>query len=101
LARRLDGFPLALATAGAFLKQSAVSFSKYLQELPDYRTRTLYTTWNLSLVHIEQEMPQAAKLLAFLAYLDHQDIWCDLLRVGAGTDRPQWFANLTRDEFLF
>ena len=115
MARRLDGFPLALATAGAFLKQSSVNFSKYLQqyeakwqvtpgpahELPDYRTRTLYTTWNLSLVHIEQEMSQAAKLLAFLAYLDHQDIWYDLLRVGPGTDRPQWFADLTRDEFLF
>ena len=115
MARRLDGFPLALATAGAFLKQSSINFSKYLQqyeakwqvtpgpahELPDYRTRTLYTTWNLSLVHIEQEMPQAAKLLAFLAYLDHQDIWYDLLRVGPGTDRPQWFADLTRDEFLF
>jgi hypothetical protein len=115
LARRLDGFPLALATAGAFLKQSSVSFSKYLQqyeakwqvtpepahELPDYRTRTLYTTWNLLLIHIEQQMPQAAKLLAFLAYLDHQDIWYDLLRVGPGTDRPQWFTDLIRDEFLF
>ena len=46
-------------------------------------------------------MPQAAKLLAFLAYLDHQDIWYDLLRVGPGTDRPQWFTDLTSDEFLF
>ena len=115
LARRLDGFPLALATAGAFLKQSSFSFSKYLQqyeakwqvtagpvhELPDYRTRTLYTTWNLSLVHIERQMPQAAKLLAFLAYLDHQDIWYDLLRVGLGIDRPQWFTDLTKNEFLF
>jgi hypothetical protein len=115
LARRLDGLPLALATAGTFLRQSSVSFSKYLQqyedkwqvtpepahELPDYPTRTLYTTWNLSLVQIEQEMPQAVKLLPFLAYLDHQDIWYDLLRVGQGIDRLQWFTDLTRDEFLF
>ena len=46
-------------------------------------------------------MPQAAKLLAFLAYLDYQDIWHDLLWVGSVTDRPQWFADLIRDEFLF
>jgi hypothetical protein len=50
---------------------------------------------------LEQQMSQAAKLLAFLAYVDPKDIWYDLLRVGPGTGRPQWFAELTRDEFLF
>jgi hypothetical protein len=55
LVKRLDGHPLALATAGAFLSQSSVSFAKYLQqyeakwkvidnptELSDYPSRTLY-----------------------------------------------------------
>jgi len=56
----------------------------------------------LSGLHIPHrtEMPQAARLLAFLAYSDHQDIWYDLLWVGSGTDRPQWFADLIRDEFF-
>ena len=31
LAKRLDGFPLALATARAYLKQAAISFSDYLR----------------------------------------------------------------------
>ena len=31
LAKELDGLPLALATAGAYLDQAAISFSDYLQ----------------------------------------------------------------------
>jgi len=106
---------LALATAGAFLKESSISFSEYLQqyeakwevvlgdkeELPDYPTRTLYTTWDLSLTQIKQQNAQAAKLLAFLAYFDHQDIWYELLRAGQGADRPTWFTELVRDKFSF
>jgi len=93
LARRLDGHPLALATAGAYLNESSFSFSKYLQqyeaqweavasieELADYPTRTLYTTWDISFTRIRQQNAQAARLLSFLAYLDHHDIWYDLFR---------------------
>jgi tetratricopeptide (TPR) repeat protein len=114
LAQRLDGFPLALATAGAFLKESSLSCSEYLQqyeinwevvpndeELPDYPTRTLYTTWNLSLTQVKQQNPQAAKLLAFLAYFDHQDIWYELLRTGQGADQPAWFTELISEKFSF
>jgi hypothetical protein len=104
-----------LATAGAFLKESSISFSEYLQqyeakwevvlgdkeELPDYPTRTLYTTWDLSLTQIKQQNAQAAKLLAFLAYFDHQDIWYELLRAGQGADRPAWFTELISDKFSF
>lgn len=62
LAERLDGFPLALAIAGAYLKQTAISFSDYLHlyetswaklqktspELSSYEDRTLYSTWQIS-----------------------------------------------------
>jgi hypothetical protein len=62
LARRLDGLPLALATAGAYLSQSTNSFndyvelytsswndlSQYSRGLRDYKERTLYSTWNVS-----------------------------------------------------
>jgi tetratricopeptide (TPR) repeat protein len=105
---------LALATAGAFLKESSFSGSEYLQqyetkwevvpndeELPDYPTRTLYTTWNLSLTQIKQQNPQAAKLLAFLAYFDHQDVWYELLRTGHDADRPAWLTELISDKFSF
>ena len=66
LARRLDGLPLALATAGMYLNQTADSFSDYLRlyndswndlELYsdgplDYKDQTLYSTWNLSLQQV-------------------------------------------------
>ena len=114
LAERLDGHPLALATAGAFLSQSAVSFAKYLQqyeakwkviesikELSDYPSRTLYSTWDLSFARIQQQNARAAHLLRFLAYLDHQDIWYDLLQGGQGGDQPAWFTDLASNEFIF
>ena len=58
LTKKLDGFPLALATAGAYLDQAAISFSDYLRlykesrvqlhksspELSSYEDRTLYST---------------------------------------------------------
>jgi hypothetical protein len=105
---------LALATAGAFLSQSAVSFAKYLQqyeakwkviesikELSDYPSRTLYSTWDLSFARIQQQNARAANLLRFLAYLDYQDIWYDLLQGGQGGDQPAWFTELASDEFIF
>jgi tetratricopeptide (TPR) repeat protein len=115
LAERLDGHPLALATAGAFLKESSVSFAEYLQQyeakwkvidsiekLPDYPARTLFTTWNLSFEQIQRENMKAAWLLKFFAYLDNRDIWYDLLRC-AGKDRenPGWFIDSVGDKFIF
>ncbi|KAG4427041.1 hypothetical protein IFR05_017476, partial [Cadophora sp. M221] len=65
LAKELDGLPLALATAGAYLDQVAVSLSDYLRlyqqswvqlqesspELDSYEDRTLYSTWQISFDH--------------------------------------------------
>jgi tetratricopeptide (TPR) repeat protein len=119
LAARLDGLPLALATAGAFLKQSSMSFRQYLDkynekwhileqtavELPEYRDRTLYITWDLSFEQVQRQdqhrRTHAASLLRLLAYLDHQDIWYGLLHAGRSQDQPVWFVNLTSDQLLF
>ena len=70
LAEELDGLPLALATAGAYLNQTAISFSDYLRlykaswtkllkmspELSSYEDRTLYSTWQLSFDHVNNGM---------------------------------------------
>ena len=114
LAERLDGHPLALATAGAFLSQSAISFAKYLQqyeakwkviesikELSDYPSRTMYSTWDLSFAQIQQQNARAANLLRFLAYLDYQGTWYDLLQGGQDKDQPAWFTELASNEFIF
>ena len=46
-------------------------------------------------------MPQAVQLLAFLGYLDHQDIWYNLLCVDQDIDQPSWFRELTSHKFVF
>jgi hypothetical protein len=114
LAEELDGLPLALATAGAYLDQTALSFSDYLRlykaswakllnmspNLSSYEDRTLYTTWQISFDHVKQRNELSAKLLRLWAYFDNQDIWFELLRHGDSED-PEWIHELTEDEISF
>ncbi|KAI1628031.1 hypothetical protein EDD37DRAFT_678120 [Exophiala viscosa] len=114
LARRLDGHPLALATAGAYLKESSLSFGAYLQyyearwaalasseQLQDYPERTLHTTWDISLQMIKQENDLAVELLRFLAYLDPRDIWYELFSECQDNNAPMWYTRLTENELSF
>lgn len=66
LVQRLRGLPLALVTAGMYLRQTNESAHDYLEayethwqelsdnaeELLEYEDRTLFSTWNLSLAHV-------------------------------------------------
>jgi hypothetical protein len=88
LARELDGLPLALATAGAYLNQVATSFAEYLclyraswlrlqqtsPEVSTYEDRQLYSTWQLSLDYIKQQSELSAKLLKLWAYFDNRSV---------------------------
>src|SRR5271154_3520419 len=114
LAKELDGLPLALATAGAYLDQTTINFADYLQlykaswvklqktspNLSSYEDRMLYSTWQLSLDHVIQQNKLSAKLLQLWAYFDNQDIWFELLRHGRSED-PEWIRELTEDEMSF
>ena len=114
LARELDGLPLALATAGAYLHQTAMSFSDYLRlyreswvrlkesspELSSYEDRTLYSTWQISFDKVKQQNPLSANLLRFWAYFDNQDLWFELLRHSDSKDL-EWIQALTKDELSF
>ncbi|KAI0002828.1 hypothetical protein F4779DRAFT_602714 [Xylariaceae sp. FL0662B] len=114
LATELDGFPLALATAGAYLEQVAMSYGDYLSlykeswaelqktspQLSSYEERTLYSTWQLSYDHIKQENRLSAELLRLWAYFDNQDIWFELLR-HRSREKPGWARELTKDELSF
>src|SRR6266480_5144452 len=89
LAKELDGLPLALATAGAYLDQVATSFADYLHlyraswlrllqtspKVSTYEDRQLYLTWQLSLNHIKQQNELLVKLLQLWAYFNNQDLW--------------------------
>jgi tetratricopeptide (TPR) repeat protein len=114
LARELDGLPLALATAGAYLEQSSISFSDYYRlykaswakllktspELDSYEDRTLYSTWQLSFDQVKERNELSAKLLRLWAYFDNEDMWFELLR-HADSESPEWMHEVTRDELSF
>lgn len=114
LIAKLDGLPLALATAGAYLSQVSTSFEDYIRlynnswlklqqttpGLLSYEDRALYTTWNVTHGHIQSQNESAGKLLKLLAYFDNQDVWYDLLAAGR-EGCPEWFAVLVEDELSF
>ncbi|KAN0067922.1 HET domain containing protein [Elaphomyces granulatus] len=114
LAKELDGLPLALATAGAYVDQTAMSFSDYHRlykaswtkllktspKLGSYEDRTFYSTWQVSFDHVKQQNELSAKLLRLWAYFDNQDIWFELLRHSDSED-PEWIRELTEDELSF
>ena len=114
LAGKLDGLPLALATAGAYLDQVAISFADYCRlyeeswlklqqtgpELSSYEDRALYSTWQLSFEQIKRQNYLSTKLLQLWAYFDNQDLWFELLH-HEPSDVPGWFIQMTEDELSF
>ncbi len=93
----LDGFPLALDQAGAYIEETGCSFSDYLQLYRDHRKALLArrgnqatnypasvaTTWALSFQKIEQSNPAAAELLRLCVFLAPDHIPEELLQQGA------------------
>jgi tetratricopeptide (TPR) repeat protein len=96
----LDGFPLALDQAGAYIEETGCSFGDYLQLYHTHRQTLLARrgrqatnypdsvamTWSLSFQQIEHKSPAAAELLRLCALLAPDHIPEELLREGA----PYW-----------
>ncbi|KAF2219668.1 P-loop containing nucleoside triphosphate hydrolase protein [Elsinoe ampelina] len=115
LLRELDGLPLALVSAGSFLRQGNVSFARYLQyyrsswarlhnsgpRILTYEDRTLHTTWNISFDLILQQNPQAANLLVLCGFLDNNDIWYELVKPPATLVGYKWLEQAVEDELSF
>lgn len=93
----LDGFPLALDQAGAYIEETDCSFRDYLQTYQEHhqallarrgRQETDYpdsvaTTWSLSFERIAQRDPAAAELLHLCAFLAPDAIPEELFIEGA------------------
>ena len=111
LIQRLDGLPLALATAGSYLEQASISIGTYLhlyetswvqlhQEDPgleaysDRSDRTLFSTWQISFDRIRQQNKLSAQLLVLWCYFSNQDLWYELLCDGDMEHLP-WLSDLT------
>ena len=114
LAERFDGLPLALATAGDYISQTADRFGDYLQMyeqswkdlaensdgLMEYNDRTLYSTWHLSLKQVAAQDLDAAMMFRLMGYLGNADLWYELFQKGAGS-APEWFCSTTKSRGRF
>lgn len=99
----LDGLPLALDQAGAYIEETRCGLSQYLdlyrirrKELLLRRGRfpidhpdSVTATWSLSFQQVEQEHSAAADLLRLLAFLDPEAIPEEIITLGAEELGPE------------
>ena len=125
LFRLLDGLPLAIAQASAYLRQSGISVAKYIQlykqqwkslmesqdragmPLRDYPDRSVWTTWMISYHAIRAKSMAAANLLLLWACLDNKDLWYGLLAeagmqfTAVADSLSEWLPGIANDEVDF
>jgi tetratricopeptide (TPR) repeat protein len=93
---KLDGLPLAIAQAGAYLQESGVgvrTYTKFYEQqwkdlmssegeteapLQDYPDRSIWTTWVISYNALKEKHENAANLLFLWSFLDNKDLWYEL-----------------------
>ncbi len=112
--RHLEGLPLALDQAGAYIDETACSVAEYLWRYRQQRGHVLArrgmhggahpdsvtSTLLLSVAQVEREQPAAADLLRFCAFLHPEAIPEELLKAGAS--RPEEaFSGLAADPYQF
>jgi tetratricopeptide (TPR) repeat protein len=102
LLAQLDGLPLAIAQAGAYLQESGVGLTTYLSfyeqqwsklmesshladaPLQDYPDRSVWTTWAISYQAIRDKHEATANLLLLWSFLDNKDLWHGLFATACG-----------------
>lgn len=103
---------MALASAGAYLKQVSITCTEYLllyeralAQLHETHPESpllgnpLYAIWEISLAHIEKQNANAGLLLHQWAWFDCRDLWYELLQEGEY--KPEWLRELTKDSLTF
>ena len=114
LARELDGLPLALEQAAAYVLDRDVPFAEYLASYRRQRLalleqrgpqsgaypQTVATTWLLNFQQVAAESAAAAELLQLSAFLGAGAIPFELLGAGRGELGPTLGAALAADESL-
>lgn len=96
IAETMDGLPLALDQAGAYIEETGCGLNGYIERYQKHEITLLRrrgglrpdhpepvaTTWSLSFEKIEQAHPDAAELLRLCAFLHPDAIPEDLLQEG-------------------
>ncbi len=97
IVRAMDGLPLALDQAGAYIEETHESVSNYLSIYQEQRAELLKrrgglvpghpdsvaTTWSLAFEHVEEANPAAIELMRLCAYLSPDAIPEELISEGA------------------
>lgn len=97
ISQELDGLPLALDQAGAYIKEAPCPLPEYLIRYQARRSDLLHTrgtfdldypasvatTWSLSFEKLSQATPEASELLNFCAFLAPDAIPEEILTTGA------------------
>ncbi len=95
LARELGDLPLALEQAGAYIKDTGISFQDYLERFRKDRKKllkhgkplnypdTVATTWEISFQAVQKERPVAGDLLNLCAFMAPDAIARTMLEGGA------------------
>ena len=120
----LDGLPLAIAQAGAYLQESGVGLKAYLnlyeQEwselmvdeladapLQDYPDRSVWMTWATSYQAIRKKHESTANLLLLWSFLDNKDLWYGLLAAACKASTvvarmlSEWIGNVASSQLAF
>ncbi|KAH7126726.1 hypothetical protein B0J11DRAFT_284076 [Dendryphion nanum] len=121
----LDGLPLAIAQAGAYLQESGVGLTTYLEfyhrqwdglmkaedwadaPLQDYPNGSVWTTWAISYRAIRNKHEATANLLLLWSFLDNKDLWHGLFAAacqastGAAAMLSDWIGDIASSELHF
>lgn len=120
----LDGLPLAIAQAGAYLQESGVGLVTYLKfyeqqwselmesgsvtdaPLQDYPDRSVWTTWAISYQAIHDKHKATANLLLLWSFLDNKDLWHGLFAEACRDTvvakmLSRWIGDIASSELEF
>jgi len=126
LITKLNGLPLALTQAGAFIGRTDVDVLKYIKffnetwsvlmqkhdQLPlEGYERSMLTTWKISYEQVLRQSEAAAWLLRLWAFFHHDDFWYGLLASSGHIAQdieefekfrlPTWLTDLASSELEF
>jgi tetratricopeptide (TPR) repeat protein len=125
LLEMLDGLPLAIAQAGAYLQESGVGLKDYLgfyeqqwsdlmesthlagAPLQDYPQRSVWTTWAISYQAIYNKHEHTAKLLLLWSFLDNKDLWYGIFAerfrdlTAAASMISKWIGKIASSKLAF
>ena len=121
----LNGLPLAIAQAGAYLQESGVGLGTYLRfyeqqwddlmkvgsefdaPLQDYPDRSVWTTWAISYQAIRHKHEHTANLLLLWSFLDNKDLWHGLFAEACESSSiaksmlSAWIGEIASSEVAF